>query len=177
MKIMYGARMARQDLLRAVCVLARMLTKWDELCDRRLLRLISYINYTLGYRLRGWVGGKRRFLEHHSFYDTDFAGCVETQRSTTGSFHMIYGPSSQLPIAMVSKRQSCVSHSTPESEIVAMHTTLRTVTIPMMELWKPLIPGLKVLVFEDNESMLQVMKTGRNPTMLHLGRTHRVSFA
>ena len=27
MNIMYGARMARQDLLRAVCVLARMLTK------------------------------------------------------------------------------------------------------------------------------------------------------
>ena len=78
---------------------------------------------------------------------------------------------------MVSKRQSCVSHSTPESEIVAMHATLRTVTIPMMELWKPLLPGMKSVVFGDNESMLQVLKTGRNPTMRHLGLTHRVSVA
>ena len=29
----------------------------------------------------------------------------------------------------------------------------------------------------DNVSMLQVMKAGRNPTMRHLGRTHRVSVA
>ena len=48
MKIMYGARMARQDLLRASCVLARMLTKWDEQSDWRLLRVVSYINSTLG---------------------------------------------------------------------------------------------------------------------------------
>ena len=60
---------------------------------------------------------------------------------------------------------------------MAMHATLRTVTIPMMELWKPLLPGIKSLVFGDNESMLQVLKTGRNPTMRHLGRTHRVSVA
>ena len=78
MKIMYGARMARQDLLRAVCVLARMLTRWDEMCDKRLLRLVSYINSTLGYRLRGWIGDKGKFLEHHSFSDADFAGCVGT---------------------------------------------------------------------------------------------------
>ena len=47
-KTMYGARMARQDLLRAVCALARMPTRWDGQCDRRILRLISYINSTLG---------------------------------------------------------------------------------------------------------------------------------
>ena len=97
MKIMYGARMARQDLLRAVCVLARMLTRWDEMCDKRLLRLVSYINSTLGYRLRGWIGDKGKFLEHHSFSDADFAGCVDTQRSTTGSFHMFCGPFFAIP--------------------------------------------------------------------------------
>ena len=52
-KIMHGARMARQDLLRAVCVLARMLTKWNEQCDRRPFRLESYTKSTLGYCLMG----------------------------------------------------------------------------------------------------------------------------
>ena len=53
MKIMCGARFARPDLLRAVCVLARRITHWDEDCDKRLLRLVSYINSTLSYRLKG----------------------------------------------------------------------------------------------------------------------------
>ena len=35
MKIMYGARFARPDLLRAVCVLARRITKWDDDCDKK----------------------------------------------------------------------------------------------------------------------------------------------
>ena len=36
----------------------------------------------------------------------------------------------------------------------------------------------KILVFHaDNESMIQVCKTGRNPTMRHIGRTHRVNIA
>ena len=78
---------------------------------------------------------------------------------------------------MVSKRQYCVPHSTPEPEIVAMHTAVRTVTILMMELWKPLLPGTKSIVFGDNELMRHVVKTGRNPTIRHLGRTHRVSVA
>ena len=92
MKILYGARVAQQDLLRPVCVLARMLTKWDGQCGKRLMRTVTYINSTLGYRLRGWIGDKGKFLEHLSSSDADFAGCVDTQRSTTGSFHMIHGP-------------------------------------------------------------------------------------
>ena len=33
MKILYGARMHRIDLLRAVCHLAHYLTRWDSACD------------------------------------------------------------------------------------------------------------------------------------------------
>ncbi len=41
MKIMYIARFARPDLLRAVGALSTMITKWDELCDRKLYRIIK----------------------------------------------------------------------------------------------------------------------------------------
>ena len=40
MKVLYGARMARFDLLRAVCSLACSVTKWDKDCDRKLHRLM-----------------------------------------------------------------------------------------------------------------------------------------
>ena len=92
MQILYGARFARADLLRAVCVLARRITKWDHACDKRFLRLVSYINSTLHYRMRGWIGDSPQKLEQHYFSDADVAGCLQTQRSTTGSFAMIVGP-------------------------------------------------------------------------------------
>ena len=44
MKILYAARYARLDLLRAVCALAQFITKWDEQCDLRLYRLVCYIH-------------------------------------------------------------------------------------------------------------------------------------
>ena len=43
MKVMYGARMARYALLRAINTLAKRLTFWDEECDKRLYRLMCYI--------------------------------------------------------------------------------------------------------------------------------------
>ena len=46
MKVLYAARYARFDLLRAVCYLAQYITKWDEQCDRRLYRLMCYIDST-----------------------------------------------------------------------------------------------------------------------------------
>jgi hypothetical protein len=94
MKIMYGARFARPDLLRAVCVLARRITKWDADCDRRLLRLVAYINSTLSYRLKGWIGDDAQKLHQHYYSDADFAGCMQTQQSTTGVFGNIYGENS-----------------------------------------------------------------------------------
>ena len=41
MKILYGARFARSDLLRAVGALACQVTKWTRLCDKKLLRLVN----------------------------------------------------------------------------------------------------------------------------------------
>ena len=136
----------------------------DE-CDKRLLRLVAYINSTLHYRLKGWIGDSPRKLEQHYFSDADFAGCLQTQRSTTGAFAAICEPNSMFPTAMMSRRQTCVSHSTPEAELVAMDTTLRVVAMPTRVICDVLSPSMKGVMFGDNEAMLQVIKTGRNPTM------------
>ena len=63
MKVLYAARLARFDLLRAVCHLARYITKWTKECDKRLFRLMCYIHSTLGFRQAGWVGGVTDQLE------------------------------------------------------------------------------------------------------------------
>ena len=48
MKILYGARVARWDVLFTVCFLARHVTKWSREMDRRLYRLMCYLHCTLG---------------------------------------------------------------------------------------------------------------------------------
>ena len=47
MKVLYAARLARFDLLKAVANLASKVSKCDRVCDRKLHRLICYINSSL----------------------------------------------------------------------------------------------------------------------------------
>ena len=178
MKVLYGARCARLDLLRAVSHLACYFTKWTSRCDAKLHRLMCYINSTLDHRMVGWIGDKLVALQPHLFADADLAGCVDTQRSTSGYFLVLRGPNSCFPIAGISKRQTCVSHSTPEAEMVSMNLALRHCGLPCLDLWHALLPNKPgLVVHEDNQAMIRVVESGRNPTMRYLGRTHGISVA
>ena len=177
MKVLYAARMCRFDLMRAVCVLATRITRWDSSCDRRLHRLMSYVHSSLHKRLVGWVGDPLADLQPHVFCDADLAGCADTQRSTTGVYHCVRGAHSSFPIAAVSKRQGSVSHSTPEAELVALDHGLRNVALPSMEVWEVLLPHARLVAHEDNAVAVRVCQTGRNQTMRTLGRTHGITVA
>ncbi len=91
MKILYGARLARKDLLRAVGHLATYVTKWDKECDKKLLRLVSYINSSLDYREIGWIGDAANGLDFKVYADADFAGDGKTFKSTNGCASMAAG--------------------------------------------------------------------------------------
>ena len=139
---------------------------------------MCYVHSTYKHRLVGFVGDKPCNMQPHLFADADFAGDPETQRSTSGLHLALRGPATCFPLTGASKRQTCVSHSTPEAEIVAADFALRTSGLPALQLWNIILGRPAVLVFhEDNQAMIRVCQTGRNPTMRHLGRTHRVSVA
>ena len=74
MKILYGARMGRWDLLKAVTSLATYLTKWSKACDRALFRLMCYINCTVASTLTGYIGDPPAELKLRLCADADFAG-------------------------------------------------------------------------------------------------------
>ena len=133
MKILYGARMARFDLLRAVCHLACFVTKWTSECDRRLHRLMCYIASTKHYRQCGWVGDDLANISVHLFADADFAGCTATERSTGGMHLNIMGPNTCFPLAGASRRHGATSCSTPEAELVSAHIAMRM--MGLYQLW------------------------------------------
>jgi hypothetical protein len=61
--------------------------------------------------------------------------------------------------------------------IAGSHAYLK-VMAPSMDLWDVILPkGYRGVFHEDNQAMIRVVQTGRNPTMRHLDRVHRVSIA
>ena len=54
---------------------------------------------------------------------------------------------------------------------------LRTIGLPGLSIWEGILPKLALRCHEDNQPMIRVLETGRNPTMCYLHRTHRVSVA
>ena len=176
MKLLYAARIARFDLLRSINSLARNVTKWTVDDDAKLYQLMCYVNSSLTKRMTGWVGDKFKDLSLSLFADADFAGCAQSLRPTSGSHMHIQGLHTRFPLSGSSKRQGCVSHSTPEAEIVAADVTLRTMGLPALSIWETLTgKSPKLLFHDDNQGMIGVVRSGRNPTMRHLERTHGIA--
>ena len=165
-EILYGARLARLGLLRPIAALASKVTKWGTVCDRMLRRLVCYIISSLDYKLKGHIGDSSKDLNLILFSDADFAGCLDTAKSTSGVFIALTGPNSFFPLNAISEKQSCVSHSTPEAEIVAAGLAIRTEGLPALQLWDMVLERpMKLVCQEDNQATIQILQTQKNPTL------------
>ena len=67
--------------------------------------------------------------------DSDFAGDLEDSKSTSGCTLCIFGIHTFVPISWMCKKQTAVSHSSTESEIISLDTGLRLDGLPSLELW------------------------------------------
>eukprot|EP00975_Prorocentrum_lima_P051490 10784366-Prorocentrum_lima.AAC.1 len=71
-------------------------------------------------------------------------------------------------ISASSKRQTCVSHSTPEAEYIAGDYAIRAEGLPHLTLWEHILGRMPTLTFaEDNESMIKIVKSGRSQRLAH----------
>ena len=120
MSLLYTARYARYDLLRPVCALASMVTRWNVHCDRMLYRLMCYVHSTKDsvYQI-GYVGDPADKCQLRLYTDADLASCKLTKKSTTGVLLALVGPRTWFPLQAVSTKQTASSHSSTESELVA----------------------------------------------------------
>ena len=76
------ALIGRPDIQWSLNKLARALTKWTRVCDKRLARLISYIHHTCEFKQYCFVGNTAHQCRLGLFQDSDFAGDLEDSKST-----------------------------------------------------------------------------------------------
>ena len=125
LKCLYLARIGRPDILWSVNKLARSSTKWTKACDKCMNRLISYIHHTCEYKQYCHVGNIAKQCRLGLFQDSDLAGNLDDSKSTSGGTLCVLGSHTFVPISWMCKKQTSVSHSSTESEIISLDAGLR----------------------------------------------------
>ena len=125
-----------------------------------------------------WIGDPLDCLKLVLYCDADLAGDRTDCKSTSGVLMALMGEHSFVPLAGVSKKQTSVSKSTPEAEIVAIDHGLCKEGLPALSLWEHILKRkLQLRLMEDNAAACRVLITGRNPSMRHMSRTQRIDVA
>ena len=135
LKCLYLSRIGRPDILWSVIKLTRAFTRWTKSCVKRLAPLILYIHHTSEYRQHCHVGNKAQQCRLRLFQDSDFAGDLEDSKSTSGGILCIFGCHTFVSISWMCKKQTSVSHSSTEGEIISLDAGLRIDGIPALTLW------------------------------------------
>ena len=105
-------------------------------------RLISYIQHTCECKQYCYVGNTAKQCRLGLFQDSDFAGDLEDSKSTSGGTLCVLGSHTFGPISWMCKKQTSVSHSSTESEIISLDTGLRLDGLPALELWDLIVSVL-----------------------------------
>ena len=133
LKCLYWERFG-SDVLWSVNELARAVTKWTEVCDKRLNSLISYIHHTCAFQQYCYVGNTAIQCRLGLCQDSDFAGNLEDSKSNSDGALCVFGSQTFVPKNWMCKKQTSVSHSSTESEIIFLDAVLRLDGIPAVNL-------------------------------------------
>ena len=146
------ARIGRPDILWSVNKLARSITKWTKARDKRVSRLISYIHHTCEYNQYCHVRNTAKQCRLGLFQDSDFAGDLEDSKSTFGGTLCVFGSHTVVPISWMCKKQTSVSRSSTESEIISLDAGLRLDGIPALDFWDLIVAVLHGNTNQSNQA-------------------------
>ncbi|CAE7710334.1 unnamed protein product [Symbiodinium sp. CCMP2592] len=177
MNILYGARMGRYDLIRPVQALASLITNGMAYAIRSSIAwCVISIRRSILTCMVGLV--MRLMLELVLYCDADLAGDRTDSKSTSGVFMCLLGLRSFMPLNALSKKQTSVSKSTPEAEIVSLDHAVYKLGLPALSMWEYMLGRrFRLRVMEDNEAAIRVIITGHNPNMRHMSRTQRIDIS
>ena len=164
----YAAIATRPDLSVAVGVLSQFMKNPGKEHWVGIKRVFRYIKGTLDYGLK--------FSHSDSFClygysDADWAGCVDTRKSTSGQVFRLGG----CTISWRSKKQPCVALSSTESEYMALCSAAQE-TVWLRNLMKDvgLNQNAATTIYEDNQGAIALSKNPKNhPRTEHIDVKYR----
>ena len=115
----HGCTWSWPDLLCPVNMLERSGTKWNKACVKRLARSISHIDRAKHQRQYCSVGEEIQDWKHGLFQEAFLLGDRQDSKSTSGGVLCALGSRICVPISWMCKKQTGISHSTDESEIIS----------------------------------------------------------
>ena len=119
-----------------------VITKRTKACDKRLNRLISYIHHTCEYKQYCYVVNAAKQCRLGLFQGSDFAGDLEDSKSTSGGTLCVFRSHTFVPRSWMCKKQTSVSHSSTEFEVISLDAGLRLDGIPALDLWDLIVSVL-----------------------------------
>lgn len=178
MKVLWAARIARPDLMKAIADLTRRLTAWTKAFDRRLHRLMSYLFGSKNFKLQGQIGDHPDKLYVSTYTDADHCHCSaqEDTKSSSAMLMALEGPNSFWPISWASKKQSSTAGSTTEADMISLGAGLFSETIPMQELLECVLQrNVGLFVYQDNSTVIQIVDSGYSPKLRHLKKVFKIN--
>ena len=146
------ANSTRPDIAWAVNQLAKYSsspTHTHQLAAKRVLRYLAGTS-SLGIKFSGDADNS----DLHCFVDSDFAGDIETRRSTYGYIVFLAGG----PVSWRSKRQECVTLSSTEAEYIGISEAGKQVKFLRLLLreMNMLPEGMQSVIFNDNRNAVSM---------------------
>ena len=98
-----------------------------------------------------WCGNTAQHCRCVLFHESDWAGDLDDSKSTSGGILCIFKSRTFVPTSWMSKKQTQVSHSSTESEVISLDADLRMDGISALDLWDWVIEVF-TLFFESTKS-------------------------
>nr|GFA05941.1 ribonuclease H-like domain-containing protein [Tanacetum cinerariifolium] len=152
-KALYGLKQAlracRPDIVHATCLCARYQAKPTEKHLKEVKRIFRYLRGTINTGL--WYSKDFGF-ELTRFSDADYAGCIDTFKSTSGGAQFLR----EKLVSWSSKKQDCTVLSTAESEYVSLSACCAQVRWMRTQLTDYGFHFNKILIYCDSKSAIAI---------------------
>ena len=152
----YATTAARPDLASAVGILAKYMSRPGKEHWQDVKRILRYVQGTVDYSLI--FRAKDNTCSRIGYSEADWAGDLDTRRSTSGYVFQIEGST----VSWHSKRQTCVSKSTTEAEYVALSLAAQE-AVWLRKLMNDIGLTQKTpsIIYEDNQGAIELSKNAK----------------
>lgn len=152
--LLYASSKTRPDIAYAVNFVSRSVEEPTQERINDIKHILQYLKGNIDSGIKYIKNGDVNILQ--AYCDADFAGDLETRRSTTGYIIFFSGG----PISWSSRKQPIIAQSTTEAEYIAAAECCKELVYLKSLLEELLNKEIKIELNIDNQSAITLIKNG-----------------